>query len=75
MDAAMSAQSDLAELGRQFLYPNYRQAPLVLVRGQGAVLWDAEGKRYLDMPPASRCARSDTRTRSSSPRSPSRRRA
>jgi acetylornithine/N-succinyldiaminopimelate aminotransferase len=49
MDAAMSAQSELAELGSQYLYPNYRQAPLVIVRGQGSVLWDADGKRYVDM--------------------------
>ncbi len=49
MDAAMSTQSELAELGRQYLYPNYRQAPLAIVRGEGALLWDAEGKRYVDM--------------------------
>jgi len=45
----MSTQSELAELGRQYLYPNYRQAPLAIVRGEGALLWDAEGKRYVDM--------------------------
>lgn len=49
MDAAMSAQSELAELGRQYLYPNYRQAPIAIVRGEGALLWDADGKRYVDM--------------------------
>ena len=49
MDAAMSAQSELADLGSQYLYPNYRQAPLAIVRGQGSVLWDADGKRYIDM--------------------------
>ena len=50
MDAAMSAvQSELAELGSQHLYPNYRQAPLAIVRGEGALLWDAAGKRYIDM--------------------------
>jgi len=49
MDAAMSAQSELAELGQRYLYPNYRQAPLAVVRGQGSVLWDADGKRYIDM--------------------------
>ncbi|HEX6278031.1 MAG TPA: acetylornithine transaminase [Polyangiaceae bacterium] len=35
-------------LGRDHLYPNYRQPPLVLVRGEGSLLWDADGKRYLD---------------------------
>ena len=49
MTAAMSAQSELAELGQKFLYPNYRQAPVVIARGEGAVLWDADGKRYIDM--------------------------
>jgi acetylornithine/N-succinyldiaminopimelate aminotransferase len=49
MDAAMSAQSELSELGQTYLYPNYRQAPVVIARGQGAILWDADGKRYVDM--------------------------
>jgi acetylornithine/N-succinyldiaminopimelate aminotransferase len=38
----------LVDLGRDHLYPNYRQPPMVLVRGEGSVLWDADGKRYLD---------------------------
>jgi ornithine--oxo-acid transaminase len=28
---------------------NYAPLPVVLVRGEGVYLWDAEGKRYLDM--------------------------
>ena len=28
--------------------PNYRQAPFVLVRGEGVWLWDRDGTRYLD---------------------------
>ena len=28
--------------------PNYRQQPLVLIRGEGPWVWDREGKRYLD---------------------------
>jgi acetylornithine/N-succinyldiaminopimelate aminotransferase len=31
------------------LYPNYRQPPLVLARGEGCYLWDTSGKRYLDL--------------------------
>src|SRR5262249_36834538 len=33
----------------QALYPNYRQPPLVLSRGEGSVVWDAAGKRYIDL--------------------------
>ena len=28
--------------------PNYRQQPIVLVRGEGPWVWDRDGKRYLD---------------------------
>src|SRR5437867_11534368 len=28
---------------------NYRPLPVVVVRGQAAHLWDAEGRRYIDM--------------------------
>jgi acetylornithine/N-succinyldiaminopimelate aminotransferase len=53
MDAAMSALhselGDLPELGARHLYPNYRQAPIAIVRGEGSILWDAAGNRYLDM--------------------------
>jgi acetylornithine/N-succinyldiaminopimelate aminotransferase len=38
----------LVDLGHEYLYPNYRQPPLVLARGEGSVLWDTDGKRYLD---------------------------
>ncbi len=34
--------------GQQYLMQNYAQLPLVLVRGQGARVWDAEGRSYLD---------------------------
>jgi acetylornithine/N-succinyldiaminopimelate aminotransferase len=45
----MTTESELVNAGRDFLYPNYRQPPFVFVRGQGSVLWDASGKRYLDL--------------------------
>jgi acetylornithine/N-succinyldiaminopimelate aminotransferase len=38
----------LVGLGRDYLYPNYRQPPMVIVRGEGSFVWDADGKRYLD---------------------------
>jgi len=45
----MTIESELVSTGHEFLYPNYRQPPFVFVRGQGSVLWDASGKRYLDL--------------------------
>jgi acetylornithine/N-succinyldiaminopimelate aminotransferase len=44
-----ASQADLVAVGQAHLYPNYRQAPLVIARGQGAILWDVDGNRYLDM--------------------------
>lgn len=42
-------QDDLVALGRDHLYPNYRQPPLVLTHGEGSRLWDAAGKQYFDL--------------------------
>jgi len=42
-------QDDLVALGRDHLYQNYRQPPLVIVRGEGARLWDVAGKQYFDL--------------------------
>jgi acetylornithine/N-succinyldiaminopimelate aminotransferase len=41
--------SDLVASAEAHLYPNYRQPPLVLVRGRGSEVWDLTGKRYLDL--------------------------
>jgi acetylornithine/N-succinyldiaminopimelate aminotransferase len=40
--------TELVELGRRYLYPNYRQPALVFSRGEGTFLFDQAGKRYLD---------------------------
>lgn len=45
----MSNEAELVALGAQYLYPNYRQPPLVIARGKGSELWDKSGKRYLDL--------------------------
>src|SRR5579885_3527714 len=45
----MTTESELVSLGHTYLYPNYRQPAFVFVRGQGSQLFDASGKRYLDM--------------------------
>lgn len=42
----MSAQLQTAE--STWLMPTYRRAPVEFVRGEGARLWDSEGKSYLD---------------------------
>src|SRR4029078_12267208 len=45
----MSQQDDLVAAGRRLLTNNYRQAPIVMARGEGCTLYDVEGRRYLDM--------------------------
>jgi acetylornithine/N-succinyldiaminopimelate aminotransferase len=37
------------ERARAHLLGNYKQQPIVLERGEGAYVWDAEGQRYLDL--------------------------
>ncbi len=44
----MSAQDPIIQRAQAVLTPNYRQAPLVLVRGEGSRVWDADGREYLD---------------------------
>lgn len=40
--------TDLQALEERYLMRTYRRAPVEFVRGEGALLWDAEGKEYLD---------------------------
>ena len=44
----MNTTEALVQRAQKVLTPNYRQAPVVLVRGLGARVWDAEGAEYLD---------------------------
>jgi acetylornithine/N-succinyldiaminopimelate aminotransferase len=46
--AATRTERDIA-LAKTVLLQNYKQQPIVLVKGEGAYVWDAEGKRYLDL--------------------------
>jgi predicted acetylornithine/succinylornithine family transaminase len=39
---------ELQELEARWLLPTYRRAPVEFVRGEGARLWDSEGREYLD---------------------------
>jgi acetylornithine/N-succinyldiaminopimelate aminotransferase len=45
----MASNSELVALARQRLYPNNQPAPLVFVRGRGCELFDADGRRWLDL--------------------------
>ncbi|HET9652018.1 MAG TPA: aminotransferase class III-fold pyridoxal phosphate-dependent enzyme, partial [Usitatibacter sp.] len=40
---------DMIALERRYGAANYAPLPVVLTRGEGAWLWDVEGRRYLDM--------------------------
>jgi acetylornithine/N-succinyldiaminopimelate aminotransferase len=40
--------TDLQQLERDHLVPAYARMPVEFVRGEGALLWDAEGTEYLD---------------------------
>jgi acetylornithine/N-succinyldiaminopimelate aminotransferase len=40
--------TDLQALEQRYLMHTYARAPVEFVRGEGALLWDSEGKEYLD---------------------------
>jgi acetylornithine/N-succinyldiaminopimelate aminotransferase len=40
--------AELQELEQRWTMPTYRRSEVEFVRGEGAQLWDADGKRYLD---------------------------
>ena len=42
---------EIIEQYNKYVIANYTRLPIVLVRGEGSYVWDAEGKRYLDMFP------------------------
>jgi predicted acetylornithine/succinylornithine family transaminase len=43
------------ELFKNYVIGNYTRYPVCLVRGEGSYVWDAEGKRYLDLFPGWGC--------------------
>lgn len=45
----MSKNAEIAAAASHALVSNYRQAPIALARGQGAEVWDVEGRRYIDL--------------------------
>ena len=40
--------ADLQARERRYLMDTYRRAPVCFTRGEGALLWDSEGREYLD---------------------------
>jgi len=52
--ATQSSQSTI-ETFSKYVIPNYTRYPVCLVHGEGSYVWDAEGKRYLDLFPGWGC--------------------
>jgi acetylornithine/N-succinyldiaminopimelate aminotransferase len=45
----MSKTQEILERAKQVMIANYTRQPIVMERGEGAYLWDADGKRYIDL--------------------------
>src|SRR4051795_10724271 len=53
--ATTTMNATTAELFARYVVPNYTRFPVSLVRGEGSVVWDDEGRRYLDFFPGWGC--------------------
>ncbi len=49
VEPTMSTTAQLLEHGKSILIGNYARLPVVMVRGAGSLLWDSDGKQYLDL--------------------------
>lgn len=49
MSAVPASTPSVIDLEKQYLFQNYARFPLVLTRGKGCYVYDASGKRYLDL--------------------------
>ena len=47
----MAGNAELVERTKKYLMPNYGRLPLAMTRAEGARIWDADGKEYLDFFP------------------------
>jgi acetylornithine/N-succinyldiaminopimelate aminotransferase len=52
--ATRSSQKTIEQFAK-YVVPNYRRYPVSLVHGEGSNVWDAEGKKYLDLFPGWGC--------------------
>ena len=55
MTTATHSSQETIDLFDRYVIPNYTRYPISLVRGEGSYVWDAEGKRYLDLFPGWGC--------------------
>src|SRR5262249_56382630 len=60
MDSPMSDKATLTsqqtiDLFQRYVIGNYTRYPVCLTRGEGSLVWDAEGHRYLDFFPGWGC--------------------
>ena len=46
---ANTPTADILERGKRVLIGNYARQPVVMERGEGSYVWDADGRRYLDL--------------------------
>lgn len=52
--ATQSSEETISQF-QKYVIPNYTRYPVSLVHGEGSYVWDAEGKRYLDLFPGWGC--------------------
>src|SRR4030095_14074641 len=45
----MSQMQQLIDRGKEVLIGNYARVPCVMARGEGSYVWDADGRRYIDL--------------------------
>lgn len=52
---AAPCSADVIATFKRYVVPNYTRYPICLARGEGSYVWDAEGRRYLDLFPGWGC--------------------
>jgi predicted acetylornithine/succinylornithine family transaminase len=55
IDTEHLSSTATVELFKKYVIANYNRYPVNLVRGEGSLVWDAEGNRYLDFFPGWGC--------------------
>lgn len=55
LDTEHLSSSATVDLFKKYVIANYNRYPVNLVRGEGSLVWDAEGNRYLDFFPGWGC--------------------